>query len=93
MPLRRPTLTVDKGGKEHGEPAEPALLVGPHSHDSHAVIQHHVVGHGAAELGLEVLNGAAPVVHGHEVLLALIGVFHLVLYEAQVNLHTETETK
>lgn len=79
-------LTVNKCGEEHAEPAESALLVGPHPHDSHAVVEHHVVGDGAAELGFEVFDGAAAVVHRHKVLLALIRVLHLVLHEAQVDL-------
>ena len=79
-------LTVDEGGEEHAEAAEPALLVGPHADHAHAAVQHHVVGHRAAELGLEVLDGATAVVHCHKVLLALVGVLHLVLHEAQVDL-------
>lgn len=79
-------LTVYVGGEEHAEAAEAALLVRPHPHDPHAVVQHQVVGHRAAELGLQVLNGAAAVVHGDEVLLALVGVLHLVVDEAQVDL-------
>lgn len=79
-------LTVYIGGEEHAEAAEAALLVRPHPHDPHAVVQHQVVGHRAAELGLQVLDGAAAVIHGDEVLLALVGVLHLVVDEAQVDL-------
>lgn len=88
----RLSLTVNKRGEEHAEPAESALLISPHSHHSHTVIQHHIIGHGATELGLEVLDGAAAIVHGHKVLLALIRVFHLVLHEAQVDLQIHSST-
>lgn len=85
--LRNKTaLTVNKRCEEHAEPAESALLIGPHPHDSHAIIKHHIIGHGAAELGFEVFDGTATIVYCHKVFLALVGVFHLVLHEAQVDL-------
>lgn len=89
----RLALTVNKWGEEHAEPAESAFLISPHSHNSHTIIQHHVIGHGATELGLEVLNGTAAIIHGHKVLLALIRVFHLVLQEAQVDLQIHRKCK
>lgn len=82
----RLALTINKWCEQHAEATESALLVGPHSYDSHVVVKHHIVSHGAAELGLEVFNGTAAIVHSHEVLLTLIGMLHLVVYEAQVDL-------
>lgn len=83
-------LTVNKGREEHSEAAQSALFISPHPDDSHAVIEHHVVGHSAAELGFEVFDGAAAIVHSNKVLLALIRMLHLVLHEAQVDLHTHS---
>lgn len=82
----RTILTVDKRGKEHAEAAEAALFVSPHAHHAHPVVQHDIVSHRAAELSLQVLNGAAAVVHCHKVFLALVRVLHLILQESQVNL-------
>lgn len=86
-------LTVNIRGKKHSETTKSAFLIGPHSYNPHAIIQHQVIGHRAAELGLEVLDGAAAVVHGHKVLLALVRVFHLVVDESQVDLKTHRTHK
>ena len=79
-------LTLHEGGEEHPEPAEPAALVRPHSDHAHSGFERDVIGHSAAELGLEVFDGTASVVDGHEVPLAFIGVLHLVVQEPQVDL-------
>lgn len=84
--LRMSILTIYKWGEEHAETAESAALVGPHAHNAHAGIQHHVIGHRTAELRFQVLNGAAAIIYGNKVLLALIWVLHLVLEEAKVYL-------
>lgn len=87
---RKKELTVDKRGEEHAEAAQSALLVRPHPHDSHAIIQHHIIGHSATKLGFEVFNGTAAIIHSHKILLAFIRVLHLVLHEAQVDLPTHS---
>lgn len=86
LPGRGRSLTLHEGGEEHPEPAEPAALVRPHADHPHAGLERDVVGHRAAELGLEVLDRTAPVVDGDEVPLALVGMLHLVIQEPQVDL-------
>lgn len=81
-------LTVNKGGEEHAKAAESALFISPHPDDSHTVIEHHIIGHRATELGFKVFDGTAAIIHRHKVFLALIRMLHLVLHEAQVDLQT-----
>lgn len=81
-----PVLTLHEGSEEHPKPAEPAALVRPHSDHAHSGFERDVIGYRAAELGLEVFDGTASVVDGHEVPLALVGVLHLVIQEPQINL-------
>lgn len=71
-----------EGREEHLKPAVPTALIRPHADDPQAGAQHDVIGHCAAELGSQVLHGAAAVVHRHEVPFALIGILHLIVQEA-----------
>lgn len=70
-----------EGCEEHLKPAVPTALVRPHADDPQTCAEHDVVGHRAAELGLQVVHGAAAVVHRHEVPLALVRVLHLIVQE------------
>ena len=88
MNWQRP-LTFLVGGEEDAEATPAAALVGPHPDHAQRGHQHHVVGHRGAELVLQVLHGAAAVVHRHKVPFALVGVGHLVVQETQVDLRGE----
>lgn len=84
--MAKDRLTFSEGGEEDTEATFAAALVSPHADDAYWREQHDIVGHRAAKLILQVLDGAAAVVHRHEVALALVRVLHLVLQEAQVDL-------
>lgn len=84
-------LTFLKGREEHLEATVAAALVSPQADHAQTRAQHDVIGHRAAELGLQVLYRAAAVVHGHEVPFALVGVLHLVVQESQVDLQQARE--
>ena len=88
MKWQRP-LTFLVGGEEDAEATPAAALVSPHPDHAQRGHQHYVVGHRGAELVLQVLHGAAAVVHRHKVPLALVGVGHLVVQETQVDLRGE----
>jgi hypothetical protein len=74
-------LTFLKGCEEHLKPAVSAALIRPHADHPQACAQHDVIGHGAAELGLQVLHRTAPVIHSHEIPFAFIRILHLIVQE------------
>jgi len=45
-------LTFSKDCKEHTEPTQFAVLVGPQSNNTHGIVKCDVIGNSAAELGL-----------------------------------------
>ena len=74
-------LTFLEGCEQHLKSAVSTALIGPHADDPKTCAEHDVIGHGAAELSLEVPHGTAPIIHGHKVPFAFIGILHLVVQE------------
>lgn len=82
----RESLTVEEGGEEDLEFAFPASLIRPKPYHTQRGCQHHVVGHRRAEFILQVLHRTAAIINGNKVTLALVGVVHLILQKAHVDL-------
>jgi len=65
-------LTFLKGCEEHLKSAVPTALIGPHADDPKTRAEHDVIGHGAAELCLQVPHRAAAIIHSHKVPFAFV---------------------
>lgn len=69
---RAENLTFLEGCEEHLKSAISTALVRPHADDPKTCAEHDVIGHGAAELSLQVPHRTAAVIHGHKVPFAFV---------------------
>lgn len=79
-------LTIHKGSEEHSEPAQSAAFICPHPHHPCPCLQRDIVGYRAAELGLQVFNGTAPIIHSNKVPFAFVGMLHLIVQKSHIDL-------